>query len=75
MTKPWSMAQSIAQPPMPKIITYMQKLRPKSRVATGLSCVEGISLSPGIEKADIGRRDEAEENVFCAVLILCKLCL
>lgn len=35
--KPWSIALFMAQPPMPNTMTYMQKLRTKSRPATGFN--------------------------------------
>lgn len=38
MMKPWSIALFIAQPPMPKTTTYMQKLSTKSSEATGFNC-------------------------------------
>ena len=71
MMKPWSIALLIAQPPMPKIITYIQKLRTKSSEATGFNdpagifyCTEFNGFMPGKKrktkekKAVIGRGKE-----------------
>ena len=38
MMKPWSIALFMAHPPMPKIITYMQKLSNRSTVAMDFIC-------------------------------------
>lgn len=55
MTKPWSMARFIAQPPMPKTIANMQKFRPKSNVATDFNCVLAIFVLKAVERRKMCR--------------------
>lgn len=65
MIKPCSMARFIAQPPMPRTMTYMQKLRARSNDATDLNWVLAISEKLIEIRKNQGRSGIIREVYMC----------